>query len=434
MKKRQITSILIAGLLLPATLFASSYYNAYSMAPPILSQDDILSFDAIPMPKQRGYQTYTVKKGDTLGSISQKFFGTTTKWKLIASANNIENPASLRQGQVIDIPTLSLEKGQGTLNRQVYQTPVPPSADAAPVSKGSVRTQKPVVYEPVKTLPLPPVSLEDPVIYSSGGLPQIILPGESEKLKPAKENFVSFNGLTGLINTFSSYTLGESAFSTGFGMKWNKVIKREGERMVSGEDGDQWIFPILLTYSAENFEVAMNMPFESYDIYAPLTYHFVDGSDSGMGDIELRFKFVSENENMASSLGLGAIFPTSDITIGNVESDNAWEIFAGISSKRETGGNVHLNGGYQAGGSNSSRDGVFLNAGFDYKANDSFTFMGEINYYNLVNSGKSTDLTLGLRYHVKEGMAITVAAPISLKNEMFFGYDYRLQWLLQYHY
>jgi hypothetical protein len=236
------------------------------------------------------------------------------------------------------------------------------------------------------------------------------------------------------VNTFAAYPLGENMFSTAFGMVWNKITRRDGERLKSGEDADFWEFPMLMTYAGENFEVAFKLPFESYDVFAPITYNFRDGSDSGMGDAQLRLKFSSQNDEMASCLGLGAIFPTSDIKIGNTDTNNAWEIFAGLSSKRKEGGNIHLNGGYQAGDGNTNHEGVFVNAGFDYSANESFTFMGEINFYNRINNGRSTDLTLGMRYHVKPGMSLTVAAPIALSNDMFFGYDYRLQGMLQYHY
>ena len=288
---------------------------------------------------------------------------------------------------------------------------------------------------PATALPLPPVTQsDDAVLYSESGLPQIILPGERKVRKASDDNHVTFNGLTGLVNTFAAYPLGENLFSTGFGMVWNKITRRDGNRLRGGEDADYWEFPMLMTYAGENFEVAFKLPFESYDVFAPVTYNFRDGSDSGMGDASLRLKFTSQNDDMASCLGLGAIFPTSDIDIGNTDTNNAWEIFAGLSSKRKEGGNIHLNGGYQAGDGNTNHEGVFVNAGFDYSANESFTFMGEVNFYNRVNNGRSTDLTLGMRYHVKPGMSLTLAAPIALSNDMFFGYDYRLQSMLQYHY
>lgn len=396
-----------------------------------------------------GHQTYTIKSGDTLGSISKKFFGTTTKWKEIAKANNISDPGKIKVGQMIEIPTTNLERGEGNLVRhrpvQAYTQPVTeyqptvhyqPVTSLPPIVNTSYDTAPAQPNVAPKNLPLPPVTRsDDTVLYSGSSLPQIILPGERQTKKEVDTgNHVTFNGLTGLINTFAAYPLGENLFSTAFGMTWNKIVKREGERLATGEDGDFWEFPVLMTYAGENFEVAFKIPFESYDIYAPITYNFKDGSDSGMGDCQLRFKFTSESDEMASCLGLGAIFPTSDIGIGNTDTNNAWELFAGLSTKRKEGGNLHLNGGYQAGDGNTAHEGVFVNVGFDYRANDSFTFIGEVNFYNRVNAGKSTDLNLGLRYHVKPGMSLTLAAPISLSNDMFFGYDYRLQGLLQYHY
>jgi hypothetical protein len=327
---------------------------------------------------------------------------------------------------MLEIPSLDREKGHGVVYRQrVRYVSEPTTTQSLP----------PVTTAPAPSLPLPPVtSNDDAVLYSDAGLPQIILPGEEPRRKKQPSHHVTFNGLTGLVNTFAAYPLGENIFSTAFGVVWNKITRREGDRLTDGEDGDYWEFPILLTYAGESFEVAFKLPFESYDIFAPITYNFRDGSESGMGDAALRLKFSSENDDMASCLGLGAIFPTSDINIGNTENDNAWEVFAGISSKRKEGGNFHVNGGYQAGDGNTSHEGIFVNAGFEYDPNDSFTFMGEINFYNRINSGRSTDLTLGMRYHVKEGMSLTLASPIALSNDMFFGYDYRLQGMLQYHY
>lgn len=375
----------------------------------------------------RGTQNYTVRKGDTLGGISKRFFGSTKHWKKIANANGIDNPAGLKVGRVIKIP--SQGKAQTFRSRR---------ADAG--GGASYETLPPVstgvgLPPPTASLPLPPAASggSDRVLYSDGGLPPVLLPG-LDRNDGENRHMVTMSGLTGLMNTFAAYPLGKGQFSTSFGMAWNKVTRREGNRLKAGEDGDYWEFPLALTYSGENFEVAMALPFESYDIYAPLTYNFRDGTDSGMGDAALRLKFSSQNDNMASCLGIGALFPTSDRAIGNTESDNAWEVFAGISSKKKEGGNFHVNGGYQAGDGNTDHEGVFFNVGFEYAANPSFTFMGEINNYNRINNGRSTDLTLGMRYYVKPGMTVSLAAPIALNNDMFFGYDYRLMGGIQYHY
>lgn len=52
------------------------------------------------------YLSYKVKKGDTLQKISEKFFGTTKRWKDIFSENKdtLKSPDKVRPGQTIRIP------------------------------------------------------------------------------------------------------------------------------------------------------------------------------------------------------------------------------------------------------------------------------------------------------------------------------------------
>jgi LysM repeat protein len=51
-------------------------------------------------------KTYVVKDGDTLASISRRFYKTSTKWKKILNANHgvIDDPAKLKAGQQLTIP------------------------------------------------------------------------------------------------------------------------------------------------------------------------------------------------------------------------------------------------------------------------------------------------------------------------------------------
>ena len=51
-------------------------------------------------------QTYVVQRGDTLASISRKFYKTSTRWKQILEANRnvIDNPKKLAAGQTLVIP------------------------------------------------------------------------------------------------------------------------------------------------------------------------------------------------------------------------------------------------------------------------------------------------------------------------------------------
>lgn len=55
--------------------------------------------------KKKG-QTYVVQSGDTLASISRKFYKSSARWKEILHANSkkIDNPAKLKVGETLSIP------------------------------------------------------------------------------------------------------------------------------------------------------------------------------------------------------------------------------------------------------------------------------------------------------------------------------------------
>ena len=81
MKKRHNSIIATAMMLIALAPAAFGQYNDEYMAAPPLSEDfyieDSTSADSNwnGGTVTTGYQTYTIKKGDTLGSISKKFFG-----------------------------------------------------------------------------------------------------------------------------------------------------------------------------------------------------------------------------------------------------------------------------------------------------------------------------------------------------------------------
>lgn len=55
-------------------------------------------------PARGGPQHYIVRKGDYLGKISQRFYGTWKEWRRILDANNLESAKSLREGMELVIP------------------------------------------------------------------------------------------------------------------------------------------------------------------------------------------------------------------------------------------------------------------------------------------------------------------------------------------
>ncbi|MDD4183527.1 MAG: LysM peptidoglycan-binding domain-containing protein [Candidatus Omnitrophica bacterium] len=63
----------------------------------------------------RNYELYTVQKNDTLQKISEKFYGTTKKWKMIFDENRdvLKSPDRVYPGKTIKIPLLG-NKEQNT--------------------------------------------------------------------------------------------------------------------------------------------------------------------------------------------------------------------------------------------------------------------------------------------------------------------------------
>ncbi|MCC7408689.1 MAG: LysM peptidoglycan-binding domain-containing protein [Phycisphaeraceae bacterium] len=58
-----------------------------------------------PQPSAPAGNTYTVQKGDTLWSISRRFYGDPKRWTEIAAANGIDqNTKIIKVGQVLTIP------------------------------------------------------------------------------------------------------------------------------------------------------------------------------------------------------------------------------------------------------------------------------------------------------------------------------------------
>jgi nucleoid-associated protein YgaU len=53
-----------------------------------------------------GFGVHRVRDGDTLPSISYAAYGDATKWRLIAEANDVDNPLHLRRGASLSLPRL----------------------------------------------------------------------------------------------------------------------------------------------------------------------------------------------------------------------------------------------------------------------------------------------------------------------------------------
>jgi len=75
-------------------------------APSRMALEKLKASDAKKPGSKKGGQTYVVQSGDTLASISRKFYKSPKRWKAILEANkkSIRDPKDLTVGQTIVIP------------------------------------------------------------------------------------------------------------------------------------------------------------------------------------------------------------------------------------------------------------------------------------------------------------------------------------------
>ncbi|AXC11487.1 LysM domain protein [Acidisarcina polymorpha] len=52
-------------------------------------------------------QPYTIKSGDNLSHIAQRFYGAASKYSEVAKANGIADPDKIKVGQTINLPVIS---------------------------------------------------------------------------------------------------------------------------------------------------------------------------------------------------------------------------------------------------------------------------------------------------------------------------------------
>jgi LysM repeat protein len=85
----------------PSTVVANRVWDAIKKADPTYSDlhHEIGTSEGPEQP-------YTIKSGDNLSHISQRFYGAASKYTQIAQANGISDPDKIKVGQTINLPVL----------------------------------------------------------------------------------------------------------------------------------------------------------------------------------------------------------------------------------------------------------------------------------------------------------------------------------------
>jgi LysM repeat protein len=85
----------------PSTVVANRVWDAIKKADPTYSDlhHEIATSGGAEQP-------YTIKSGDNLSHVAQRFYGAASKYNDIAKANGISDPNKIQVGQTINLPVL----------------------------------------------------------------------------------------------------------------------------------------------------------------------------------------------------------------------------------------------------------------------------------------------------------------------------------------
>lgn len=120
----KVSLVLGALIVLVVGILVFNYFNKSKtdLGPAQQTQEEQAQQD-VALDKLPG--KYTVKEGDTLFTISEKYYNDGYKYNEIAKANNIINVDQLEAGQVLEIPKLETEVAQASIEPSASPEPSP---------------------------------------------------------------------------------------------------------------------------------------------------------------------------------------------------------------------------------------------------------------------------------------------------------------------
>lgn len=127
-----ILIVLVIGIL----LFNYFQKGKDNLGPAQQTQQEDVSADSLP-------GKYTVKEGDTLFLIAEKYYKDGNKFSEIAKSNNLANVDAIEKGQVLEIPKLSEEVAQASLQVSPIASVAPSPSESPSASPSELLSESP---------------------------------------------------------------------------------------------------------------------------------------------------------------------------------------------------------------------------------------------------------------------------------------------------
>jgi len=430
--------------------------------------------------------SYTVQRGDTMGKIAKKLLGSSKRWREVARANPQIDPNRLEAGMTIVVPGMA-PQGQGAAPFAVAQTPLAApgqSFDAGGQAAAPAGTMP--AYEPPPMVP-PPPSFNAPGLAAPSAPPMPMSPQGMEppppppymgagaippapmmsapaagpvtsttlyreekyripdELKPTDYSpyYTNLHGYHGLFETESALIPYIKTWHFGFQFRYDKYKYLNGKDNVV--DGRQWVMPVNLLYTGRKLMAGISFPFQSWEVTRTGGgFNTVDFSGAHDPELKVGYQIWKNYEgNHAVMLHVAGRFPSDNYHQPLVDLSGKSRAGVRIGPANATrGGWVEFGGAYSGRISdrwashinlalaNDSEDSIakyMYRGGIDYRVNQHFSLVGELNgeTWEMDNGpdGPNIDLLLGMVLF-NEGWQGTLGFPMALQSEFGYGHDF----------
>ncbi len=333
-----------------------------------------------------------------------------------------------------------------------------PAASSMMVPPSAPRNTAPMAVSPQYTEapPPPPYVSGSPIAAPAPGVPVVPVPVVTnlyreekyripDELKPTDYSpyYANYNGYYGLFETESALIPYINTWHFGFHFRYDHYQYLNGYKSVI--DGRQWMAPINLLYTGHKLYAGVTIPIQGWEVtYSGLTLPKV--ALNGLHDIEAKVGYqIWKNfeGTHAVTLHLAGKFPGDNyhqplfdmsgktrlgVRVGPANATRgAWAEFGGAYTGRlNDRWTSHINLAL----ANDSEDSIakyIYRGGLDYRVNQHFSLVGELNGNTWEMDGgpdgANTDMTIGAVFF-NESWQFVLGFPYALQSHWGYGHDF----------
>jgi len=458
-------------------------------APKASAQAKTASVDADASYYGQSGGSYTVQRGDTMGKIAKKLLGSSKRWREVARANPQIDPNRLEAGMALNIPGMAPQAAPFATAQAPLAAPsaqsfdaggqpmvsagampgydAPPMAPPPPSFTAPGSAMPPAMPPAMGAAPAPGSMLEPPPPppYMSGGAippaPVMGAPAAApvsnttlyreekyripDELKPTDYSpyFTNTRGYHGLFETESALLPYIKTWHLGLSFRYDKYKYLNGRDNIV--DGRQWVMPLNLLYTGKKLMAGISFPFQSWEVTRTGGgFNTVDLSGAHDPEMKVGYQIWKNYEgNHAVTLHVAGRFASDNYHQPLIDLSGKSRVGVRIGPANATrGGWVEFGGAYSGrvnerwtshvnlAVANDSEDSIakyLYRGGVDYRVNQHFSLIGELNgeSWEMDNGpdGPNVDLLLGMAVF-NETWQGTLGFPMALQSEFGYGHDF----------